>query len=99
MQEKFKFARIDETTFRVTDVQTNAVCTWTRGDFNASQVWNFDGVKVDEMKNAAVELAQAARRVADEVKEFEQEFDELDAFCDGANVEQILFVDTNEEAQ
>jgi hypothetical protein len=62
------FEQMTPETYKVTDVLSGAVCTFTAGAFNTSQAWNVDKVKIESGKDTAVQMAQAARRVAEYVR-------------------------------
>lgn len=68
MNKKIQFELLTPDTYKVTDVQTGAVCTFTAGDFNNSQKWNTENVTFEAGASVALEMAKACRRVAEYVR-------------------------------
>lgn len=65
-----KLEQLSPNKYKVTDTDANVSCVFTVGDFNASQVWNFDGFHMDAESGQDVSLQLA--RVCRQIGEFVQ---------------------------
>ena len=62
------FEQMTPDTYKVTDVCTGAVCTFTAGAFNNSQKWNTENVTFDAGEDVALQMAKACRRVGEYIR-------------------------------